>query len=77
MECLLIEQLLKDPKRRKEIPDVTEKQVEEAIISLASNKAPDHLGLNAEHFKKGRQTVISFTTKLLNAVKKDITSPMS
>ena len=50
---------LKRPKRRREIPDVTEQQVEETIMNLANGKAPDNLGLTAEHFKKWGYTVVT------------------
>jgi hypothetical protein len=47
MECTLIEEILKDPKKRKEISDITTTTTEEAIQKLAKGKAPDHMGLTA------------------------------
>ena len=55
MECTLIEEILKDPKKRKEIPDITTTTTEEAIQKLAKGKTPDHMGLTEEHFKDNRQ----------------------
>lgn len=69
MECTLIEEILKDPIKRKEIPEITTTTAEEAIQKLAKWKAPDHMGLTAEHFKKGGQTIVSYTAALLNAAK--------
>jgi hypothetical protein len=57
MECTLIEEILKDPKKRKEIPDITTTTTEEAIQKLAKGKTPDHMGLTAEHLKKGGKTI--------------------
>jgi hypothetical protein len=45
MECTLIEEILKDPKKRKEIPDITTTTTEQAIQKLAKGKAPDHMSL--------------------------------
>ena len=64
MECTLIEEILKDPKKRKEIPDITTTTAEEAIQKLANGKALDHMGLTAEHLKKGGQTIASYTAAL-------------
>jgi hypothetical protein len=75
MECTLIEEILKDPKKRKEIPDITTTTAEEAIQKLAKGKASDHMGLTAEHFKKGGQTIANYTAALLNAAKKDYNIP--
>ncbi|XP_062617044.1 uncharacterized protein LOC134278766 [Saccostrea cucullata] len=58
-ECLLIKEILEDPEKRSEIPDITQMQVENAISKLANNKAPDHLGLTAEHLKKGGATIVN------------------
>jgi hypothetical protein len=39
MECTLIEEILKDPKKRKEIPDITTTTTEEAIqVSVSSDR---------------------------------------
>jgi hypothetical protein len=55
---------------RKEIPDITTTTTEQAIQKLAKGKAPDHMGLTAEHFKKGGKTIANYTAALLNAAKK-------
>jgi hypothetical protein len=52
VECTLIEEILKDPKKRKEISDITTTTTEEAIQKLAKGKASDHMGLTAEYLKK-------------------------
>jgi hypothetical protein len=75
MECTLIEEILKDPKKRKEISDITTTTTEEAIQKLAKGKAPDHMGLTAEHFKKGGKTIANYTAALLKAAKKDYNIP--
>ena len=75
MECTLIEEILKDPKKRKEIPDITTTTTEQAIQKLAKGKAPDHMGLTAEHFKKGGKTIANYTADLLNAAKKNCNIP--
>ena len=75
MECTLIEEILKDPKKRKEISDITTTTTEEAIQKLAKGKAPDHMGLTAEHFKKGGKTIANYTAALLNAAKKNYNIP--
>ena len=75
MECTLIEEILKDPKKRKEIPDITSTTTEEAIQKLAKGKASDHMGLTTEYLKKGRQTIVNYTAALLNAAKKDYNIP--
>ena len=75
MECTLIEEILKDPKKRKEIPDITTTTTEQAIQKLAKGKAPDHMGLTAEHFKKGGKTIANYTATLLNAAKNNYNIP--
>jgi hypothetical protein len=74
MECTLIDEILKDPKNRKEIPDITTTTTEQAIQKLKV-KAPDHMGLTAEHFKKGGKTIANYTAALLNAAKKNYNIP--
>jgi hypothetical protein len=60
--------VFKDPKKRKEIPDITTTTTEQAIQKLAKGKAPDHMGLTAEHFKKGGKTIANYTAALLDSV---------
>ena len=71
----LIVEILTDPCQRKEIPDITHDQVEKAIGKLANKKAPDHLGLTAEHFKKGGDAIVNYTTSLLNTIKRECSIP--
>lgn len=65
LECMLIEQILEDKEFRQKLPDFTIEEVIKAISQLANGKAADHLGLTAEHFKKGGTSVAKYTTCLL------------
>ena len=60
---------------KKEERDITTTTTEEAIQKLAKGKAPDHMGLTAEHFKKGGKTIANYTAALLKAAKKDYNIP--
>jgi hypothetical protein len=46
----------------------SEKELEEAIRSLNSKKAPDVYGLTAEHLKYGDSTLVNYLTELLNNI---------
>ena len=75
MECSMIEQIIKDPKLRKKIPEVSANQVEEAIQNLANGKAPDHTGLTAEHLKRGGNLVTNYLTRLVNTALSETNIP--
>ena len=62
-------------KKEERIPDITTTTTEQAIQKLAKGKAPDHMGLTAEHFKKGGKTIANYTAALLNAAKKNYNIP--
>jgi hypothetical protein len=51
-------------KKEERIPDITTTTTEQAIQKLAKGKAPDHMGLTAEHFKKGGKTIANYTAAL-------------
>jgi hypothetical protein len=46
----------------------SEKELEEAIRSLNSKKAPDVYGLTAEHLRYGGSTLVNYLTELLNNI---------
>ena len=66
IEYLVIKSLLTDPRNRKLIPEIMAEDIEKAIFKLKNGKAPDHLGLTAEHLKHGRNAVINYITDILN-----------
>lgn len=53
----------------------SEKELEEAIRSLNSKKAPDVYGLTAEHLKYGGSTLVNYLTELLNNICKADSTP--
>jgi len=53
----------------------SEKELEEAIRSLNSKKAPDVYGLTAEHLKCGGSTLVNYLTELLNNICKADSTP--
>jgi hypothetical protein len=53
----------------------SEKELEEAIRSLNSKKAPDVYGITAEHLKYGGSTLVSYLTELLNNICKADSTP--
>ena len=53
----------------------SEKELEKAIRSLNSKKAPDVYGLTAEHLKYGGSTLVNYLTELLNNTCKADSTP--
>ena len=72
LECELTEQIIIDPKKRKKLSDITTAEVKKkkAICQLANGKAPDHLGMTAEHYKKGGNIISKYIAGILNKIKK-------
>jgi len=75
LECELIEQIIIDPKKRKKLPDITTGEVKKAICKLANGKAPDHLGMTAEHYKIGGNIISEYIAGILNKIKNMVTIP--
>ncbi|VDI73763.1 Hypothetical predicted protein [Mytilus galloprovincialis] len=53
IDCLLIEELIKGQQSKQLILKVNDNVIRKAVHKLSNGKAPDHLGLTAEHLKYG------------------------
>ena len=69
LECELIEQIIIDLKKREKLPDITTGEIKKTICQIANGKAPDHLGITAEHYKRGGNIVSKYIAGILNKIK--------
>ena len=69
LECLLIEDIITNSANS--LSPIDDESISKAINKLSSGKAPDHLGITAEHLKIGGNKITSFIKHLINAILKE------